>query len=57
METYEKGFGQMLNKEKTSIFFSRNTPKDTQKLILQITGVKSQGSFKKYLGLTSMVGK
>ena len=30
---YEQASGQLLNKEKTALFFSRNTPRDTQKEI------------------------
>lgn len=55
LETCEKGSGQILNKEKTSIFFTRNTPKDIQQTILKIAGVKSQGFFEKYLGLSAVV--
>ena len=28
LETYEQAFGQKINREKTSLFFSRNTPQD-----------------------------
>ncbi|KAF5459849.1 hypothetical protein F2P56_019763 [Juglans regia] len=49
--------GQVLNKEKSSIFFSKNTPLENQKTILSIAGVKSSGSFEKYLGLPTMVGR
>ena len=28
LETYEQASGQQLNRDKTSIFFSRNTPQD-----------------------------
>lgn len=41
----------MLNKEKTSIFFNRNTPADIQQTNMKIAGVKSNGSYEKYLGL------
>lgn len=46
----------MLNKEKTSIFFSKNTSADIQ-TILKIVGVESIGSYEKYLGLSVVVGR
>ncbi|XP_042950188.1 uncharacterized protein LOC122282297 [Carya illinoinensis] len=54
---YEKASGQMLNKEKSSIFFSKNTRKEAQHQILMMAGVKSKGSFEKYLGLPAIVGR
>ncbi|XP_042972927.1 uncharacterized protein LOC122304723 [Carya illinoinensis] len=57
LETYEIASGQMLNKDKTSIFFSRNNPKDIQRNIIQILGIKSSGSFEKYLGLPTLLGR
>lgn len=47
----------MLNKEKTSIFFNRNTSSDIQSTILKIARVKSTGSFEKYLDLLAVVGR
>ncbi|XP_042983234.1 uncharacterized protein LOC122312640 [Carya illinoinensis] len=57
LSIYERASGQVLNKEKSSIFFSKNTPLDNQHIILSIAGVKSTGSFDKYLGLPAMVGR
>ncbi|XP_042988623.1 uncharacterized protein LOC122316153 [Carya illinoinensis] len=57
LSIYERASGQVLNKEKSSIFFSKNTPLDNQHFILSIVGVKSTGSFDKYLGLPAMVGR
>lgn len=57
LETYERGSGQMLNKEKSSIFFSKNTPTENQRTLLTIPGVKSKGSFEYYLGLLAMIGR
>lgn len=55
LEQYERAFEQMLNKEKTSIFFSRNTPPDVKITIVQIAGVRSTRTYKKYLGLPATV--
>lgn len=57
LDMYEKSSRQALNKEKTSIFFSFNTPKDVQHNIIQIIGIKAIGTFEKYLGLQAFLGK
>jgi hypothetical protein len=54
---YESASGQRLNREKTSIFFSRNTPTHTQSQILAAAGIRSTNSLEKYLGLPAMVGR
>lgn len=40
LELYEKSSRQGLKKDNTSIFFSKNTPKDIQKTIVEIAGFK-----------------
>ncbi|XP_018853114.2 uncharacterized protein LOC109015083 [Juglans regia] len=57
LSIYEKASGQRLNKEKTSIHFSRNTPQLAQSLILQIAGVRSSTSYEQYLGLPALMGR
>ncbi|XP_041004050.1 uncharacterized protein LOC121249408 [Juglans microcarpa x Juglans regia] len=57
LETYEKASGQRLNKDKTSIQFSRNTPKETQEMELEIADVKSSQSHERYLGLPTLIGR
>ncbi|KAF5468834.1 hypothetical protein F2P56_012951 [Juglans regia] len=57
LELYEKGSGQVLNKDKSAIFFSKNTALMTQKQILQLAGAHSTFSFEKYLGLPTLVGR
>lgn len=54
---YEKGSGQRLNKEKTSIFFSKNTRPEAKDLILTVAGIKSSQSYDKYLGLPIQLGR
>jgi hypothetical protein len=41
MEIYERASRQKLNKEKTSLFFSKNTPEETKASILELVGVAS----------------
>ncbi|XP_042988748.1 uncharacterized protein LOC122316282 [Carya illinoinensis] len=58
LNQYECASGQVLNKEKSSIYFSKNTPEEKNKrAILQIAGVKAIGTYERYLGLPSMVGR
>ncbi|KAF5470770.1 hypothetical protein F2P56_011261 [Juglans regia] len=57
LDIYEKASGKVINKDKSSIFFSRNTGQAAQQQILELTGVKSCGTFEKYLGLPALVGR
>jgi ribonuclease HI len=57
LQVYERVSGQQLNKAKTTLFFSRNTPQATQDDIKDILGVPSIQQYEKYLGLPSLVGK
>ncbi|KAF5454968.1 hypothetical protein F2P56_024593 [Juglans regia] len=54
---YEKALGQALNKEESSIFFSKNTKQATQQQILEMARVTPSGSFERYLGLPVLVGR
>ena len=57
LEIYKKASGQKLNKEKTSLFFSRNTKKEDRRNILQVAGVGSTQWYEKYLGLPALIGR
>lgn len=52
---YERASGQFLNKDKTTVYFSSNTPVGDRNSILREGGSLVQGSFEKYLGLPTMV--
>ena len=54
---YEKASGQKLNRDKTTLFFSRNTSQTMQEELKDILGVPSIQQYEKYLGLPSLVGK
>ena len=54
---YEKASGQVVNKEKTTLFFSKNTPELVKGSIQQIWGVQGTANLEKYLGLPAFVGK
>lgn len=49
--------GQRLNKEKTSLFFSKNTSQEVYEQILQLVEVTTIQCYDKYLGLPALVGK
>jgi hypothetical protein len=57
LEVYERASGQLLNREKTSIFFSRNTCEEVKEVILRIAGIPATQRYDKYLGLPALVGK
>jgi hypothetical protein len=55
--TYEEASGQQLNREKTTLFFSRNTLTVDRSNIVQSTGVLSTSHYEKYLGLPALIGR
>ena len=57
LEDYKGESGQKLNKEKTSIFFSKNTKREVQEQINQIFGAQIIQHHEKYLSLPPLVGK
>ena len=57
LKDYEEAFGQKLNKEKTFLFFSKNTKRDTQEGIKDLFGAQIILQHEKYLGLPLMVGR
>ncbi|XP_042952198.1 uncharacterized protein LOC122289281 [Carya illinoinensis] len=54
---YERASGQVLNKQKTSLFFSSNTKEETKAFILQGAAGISCDDYNKYLGLPTLVGR
>lgn len=57
LNNYEEASGQRLNKEKTTIFFSRNTPMETQSKILEVSKIPISQRYDTYLGLPALVGR
>ena len=47
----------MLNRDKTSIFFSRNTSNEVKEVIIRLAGVLATQKYDKYLGLLALVEK
>lgn len=57
LQLYEEASGQCLNHNKTSIFFSKNTPLVDKEAIIEISGIPNTQHFDTYLGLPAIVGK
>ncbi|KAF5451240.1 hypothetical protein F2P56_026360, partial [Juglans regia] len=57
LDLYERGSGQKLNKDKTSIFFSANTRRETREYIMSMAGIRATSSYEKYLGLPILIGR
>ena len=57
LEEYERDSGQRLNKEKTSLFFSKNTSREVQDQVKGLFGAQIVRHHEKYLGLPPLVGK
>jgi hypothetical protein len=57
LDDYEKASGQKINKNKTSLFFSRNTKEEVKNQILSIAGISSTQRYEKYLGLPALIGR
>jgi ribonuclease HI len=57
LEEYEKASGQRLNRDKTSVFFSRNTSTGSRSELLNLIGIPASTRYDHYLGLPALVGK
>jgi hypothetical protein len=54
LETYQKGSGQMVNKNKSAILFSRNCEDDMKIIVHAALGISSEAKIEKYLGLPTV---
>ncbi|KAL0006736.1 hypothetical protein SO802_008238 [Lithocarpus litseifolius] len=57
LKDYERVSGQKLNKEKTSLYFSKNTDRGVQEQVKQKFGAEIICHHEKYLGLPPLVGR
>ncbi|XP_042948632.1 uncharacterized protein LOC122281317 [Carya illinoinensis] len=57
LKVYELASSQRLNKDKTSIYFSKNTKEEAKAFITSIAGIRGTSSYEKYLGLPALIGK
>jgi hypothetical protein len=51
LESYRQGSGQLVNKEKSAVFFSGNCTDEMKQAVHSATGVNSEALGEKYLGL------
>ena len=57
LSSYERASGQKLNRDKTSLFFSKSTSIEMQNQIMGDLGVMVLKQYEEYLGLPAMVGR
>ena len=54
---YKAASGQSINRQKTSLFFSRNTKPEVKDAIKNMLGVRIMNNYEKYLGLPMVGGQ
>ena len=54
---YEEASGQVINWDKTTLFFSKNTSEQSQEVIKNSLNVPAIQHYEKYLGLPSFIGR
>ena len=57
LQIYSVATGQSVNRSKSSIFFSPNTPADVRQVLKQLLGVQVEAFSEHYFGLPTAVGK
>jgi hypothetical protein len=57
LEMYEEASGQWLNKDKTWVFFSRNTCTEIREALSHMIGIPASRRYNHYLGLPALVGR
>lgn len=57
LNLYGKASGQVINSEKSLVFFSQNTSQSTKDEVLHFLGPMQDTRHTKYLGLPSLIGK
>jgi hypothetical protein len=57
LRMYESASGQRLNNNKTTLFFSKNTPQIDKEAILETSRIPATQRYDSYLGLPALAGK
>ena len=57
IENYNRASGQLVNKQKSSVFFSPNTEHDVKMEVRNSLGIQNEALGAKYLGLPTAVGR
>ena len=57
LQLYELASRQKLNREKTTVFFSKATKEERRMEMVEFLGVSEVREYEKYLGLPAVVGR
>jgi hypothetical protein len=57
LQMHEECWGQMINREKSSVMFSANARSNAKNLLLQALEISSEVIEGKYLGLQTYIGR
>ena len=57
LQVYAGASGQSINMDKSSVYFSSNTPKTQRAWVKSTSGVKEVEKFESYLGLPTLIGR
>ena len=57
LQLYEQALGQKLNRDKTTVFFSKATTEEQRQELVEFLGVNEVREYEKYLGLPAVVGR
>lgn len=57
LQQYETASDQLINVDKSSVFFSSKTPQVARSCVKQILGIEKEGGVGKYLGLPELFGR
>jgi hypothetical protein len=57
LDVYEKCSGQMINKDKSVVLFSKNTKQQNRQKVKEVLNISKEGHTGRYLGLPVYIGK
>jgi hypothetical protein len=57
LDTYLAGSGQLVNKSKSDVFFSKNCDKASHNVVLQSLGIDKEALEETYMGLPMALGR
>ena len=57
LQLYEQAFRQKLNRDKTTVFFSKATIEEQRMELVEFLGVNEVWEYEKYLGIPAVVGR
>lgn len=57
LDVYNRGSGQLVNREKSAVFFSKNCTQEMQSVLCQVLNIHKVALAEKYLGLPTEAGR